>query len=469
MANIAILIGNTEYETLSGLPCCEADVLAVKELVESAGKFETIEVILNHTSSQLKDRMRSAFDNHGPVGEVFFYFTGHGSGNETDFFFCATDFDTKRPHETGLSHSDLLGLLRSLDAELVVKVIDACNSGTLLVKSDQALFPTSKQGFKNLIQIASCLDSQNALAGNPISLFTEKFRAAALRKKEGVVYYSDIIDTLRDEFLRNDSQTPHFVAQGTGREQFAENAKQFDALRAKLLSQFAETEIVANISSVLQPSPSPLEILTRAEGTLAKKELVQEFISCFFDGLTGRASPNGSLGQFFSSEFVVHSDFREPTARDFIIQVLSGEKRPDNFVTASTSFGIPEDRFGLSGLSIAMLPAAEAREHYFLRLNCTLDKVQLKITFSPKFATLKQFVLVVSCAPSLDRCYVMEVLTQHPLRDWGIFDPDGVEVVRRWYRMNWTDNCDGLVNKISGKLKEIVDESITGALKALPE
>jgi hypothetical protein len=469
LANIAILIGNTKYETLSGLPCCEADVLAVKELVESTGKFESVEVILNRTSSQLKDHMRSAFDNRGPVGEVFFYFTGHGSGNETDFFFCATDFDAKRPNETGLSHSDLLGLLRSLDADLVVKVIDACNSGTLLVKSDQALFPTNKQGFKNLIQIASCLDSQNALAGNPLSLFTDKFRAAALRKQEGVVYYSDIIDTLRDEFLTNDSQTPHFVAQGTGREQFAENAKNFDALRAKLLSQSAEMEIVANTTSGLQPSPSSLELLTRAEAKLAKKELVQEFISRFFDRLTSEASSNGSLEQFFASEFVVHSDFKEPTAHDFIIRVLSGEKRPDNFVTASTSYGIPEDRFGLNALSIVMLSETEARKHYFLRLNCTLDKVQLKIAFAPKFATLKQFVLVVSCAPSLDRCYVMEVLTQHALRDWGIFDSDGVEVVRRWYKMNWTDNCDGLVNKISGKLKEIVDESITGALKALPE
>lgn len=469
MANIALLIGNTKYETLSGLPCCEADVLAVKELVEAAGKFESVEVILNRTSSQLKDHIRSAFDNHGSAGEIFFYFTGHGFANETDFFFCATNFDAKRPNETGLSHSDLLGLLRSLDAELVVKVIDACNSGTLLVKSDHSLFPTSKQGFKNLIQIASCLDSQNALAGNPLSLFTEKFRKAALRKTEGVVYYSDIIDTLRDEFLANDSQTPHFVAQGTGREQFAENAKSLDALRAKLLPQSAEAEVGPNTASGLQPSPSPLEILTRIEGRLAKKELVQEFISHFFDRLTDEGSSNGSLGQFFSSQFVVHSDFRESTARDFIIQVLSGEKRPDNFVTASTSFGIPDDRFGLGALSIAMLPAAEARKHYVLQLNCTLDKVQLKITFSPRFATLKQFVLVVSCAPSLDHCYVMEVLTQHALRDWGIFDPDGMEVVRRWYKMSWTDSCDGLVNKISGKLKEIVDESITGVLKAPPE
>jgi len=61
----------------------------------------------------------------------------------------------------------------------------------------------------------------------------------------------------------------------------------------------------------------------------------------------------------------------------------------------------------------------------------------MKITFSPKFVALKQFVLVVTCAPSLERCYVVEMLTQHALVNWGVFDPDGLEVVRRWYKMNW--------------------------------
>lgn len=469
MANIAILIGNSEYETLSALPCCEADVLAVKELVEATEKFESIEVISNSASSQLKDRVRCAFDNHRPIGEVFLYYTGHGFLHETEFFFCATNFDIKRPNETGLSNSELHVLLRSLDAELVVKVIDACNSGTLLVKSNHSFFPTSKQGFRNLIQIASCLDSQNALTGNPLSVFTDKFRTAALRKIEGVVYYTDIIDALRDEFLDSDSQTPHFVSQGTGREQFVENAKRLDALRAKLLPRVADTADTPNSTSGDQPSRSPLDILARAEGRLAKKELAQEFISRLFDELAREASAGGSFGELFSSELIVHSDFTEPTARDFIVRVLSGEKRPDNFVTASTSFGIEGDLLGLSALTAAMLSPAEARKHYFLRLNCTLDKVQLKITFSPKFATLKQFVLVVSCAPSLEHCYVMEMLTQHALLDWGVFDSDGVEVVRRWYKMNWTDSCAGLVSKISGKLKEIVDESIAGAVKSDPD
>jgi hypothetical protein len=61
----------------------------------------------------------------------------------------------------------------------------------------------------------------------------------------------------------------------------------------------------------------------------------------------------------------------------------------------------------------------------------------------------------------------MELLTQHSLTDWGVFDSDGTEVVRRWYRMPWTDTCEDLVAKICGKFKEIVKERIDATVKTL--
>lgn len=164
--------------------------------------------------------------------------------------------------------------------------------------------------------------------------------------------------------------------------------------------------------------------------------------------------------KLFDWEVIEHSDFRERTARAFIIRVLLGEKRPDNFVTATIK---PEHR---SIMSMLIDPDV-AVSHYDLELNCELEKAQLKITLTPKFITLKRFVLVVSCAPSLEICYVMEMLTQHSLSDWGIFDSEGIEVVRRWYKMGWTETCDDLVEKIWGKLKDVVQESVDAAVKTL--
>ena len=441
----------------------------MKELLEATGRFENIELILNSDSSQLKERLRAVVDGHESIGEIFFYFTGHGFQREAEFFFCATDFNAKRPNETGLSISELHVLLRTPEADLVVKVIDACNSGALLIKSDGSFLPVNKQGFKNLIQISSCLDSQNSLSGNPLSVFTEKFRAASLRKTEGIVYYTDIINALRDDFLDNHDQTPHFVSQGTGREQFVESAKRLDGIRAKVLAQSRNAENNSNISSVIEPVLSQLEILGRAESRFAKKDLAQEFISRFFDTLSDEVSSEGFLGQLFTSETVTHSAFEEPTTREFLIRVLSGEKRPDNFVTAE----IPraKRRTDLLGLSLpatmSILGGEDPLKDCELRLNCQLDKVQMKIVFSPKFVCLKRFVLVVTCAPSLERCYVMEILTEHSLIDWGVFDSEGEQVVRRWYKMSWTDTCGALVTKISQALKDAVNQRIDATLKAL--
>lgn len=109
----------------------------------------------------------------------------------------------------------------------------------------------------------------------------------------------------------------------------------------------------------------------------------------------------------------------------------------------------------------------DAVSHYKLSLNCELEKAQLKITLTSKFVILKRFVLVVSCAPSLEICYVMEMMTQHPLRDWGLFDSEGTEVVRRWYRIKWTDPCDSLVDKIFEKLRSVVQEDVDATAKGL--
>ena len=253
-----------------------------------------------------------------------------------------------------------------------------------------------------------------------------------------------------------------------------ENAKRLDGLRAKLFAQTNNTGISLNVSSMIQPLSSALDILERAENKFAKKELAQAFISRLFDKLTEKASSGDSFGQFFSSEVVVHPDFQELTARAFIVRILSRETRPDNFVTAAISHKQRQrDAFRLtSGLSslasmLANPDPDEAVAHYDLHLNCELDKAQLKITLTPKFVTLKRFVLVVTCAPSLEICYVMEMLTEHPLRDWGVFDIEGVEIVRRWYKMSWTDSCDGLVSRICGKLEDAVQASVDAAVKAL--
>ena len=210
--------------------------------------------------------MREVIDKQSSVGELFFYFTGHGCQQDDEFYHCATEFDPKNPNRTGISTNELHALLRMASADVVVKVIDACNSGTVLIKSGQGFALEKEPGFRTLIQISSCLDSQTSLTGQPLSVFTEKFRDSVLRKTEGVVHYTDIIYSLRDEFIGNNEQTPFFISQGTGRERFVDDAKRLITLRKRVLMQRQSSTESPNGHALIAATESTLpELLAAAE------------------------------------------------------------------------------------------------------------------------------------------------------------------------------------------------------------
>lgn len=472
MPNLAILIGNTDYLSLNRLDCCRDDVLAMRALLAATDKYSNIEMIENAEADDLKTRIRAAIDKAQSPTELFFYYTGHGYQREDEFYYCATNFDPNRPNETGISTTELHTLLRLAEADLVVKVIDACNSGSLLMKAD-SIIPQHKQGFKNLIQISSCLDSQTSLTGNPLSLFTEEFRAAVLRKVEGVVFYTDVINALRDAFINNDSQTPFFVSQVTGREQFVDDARRFDKLRATL-NPAPAVAVDSNgaDAQLVSPPATALQLLEAWEASVVKPDLIEAFVGTFFDNLKAKTSMS-EFADYFDLEFTEHSDFEEETSRVFIIRVLSREKRNDNFVTASISRKYrhrnPWDLGISSFLTSQWTDDDDIIETHDLSLNCSMPRAQLCVTLTPKFSAFQRIVLVVTCAPSLETCYVFEVATQHMLRDFGKFDDEGRELVRRWYRFKWTDSTDFVVAKISSKLAEIVRAHVESTIKRLGE
>ncbi|WP_025037437.1 caspase family protein [Bradyrhizobium sp. DOA9] len=468
MANAAILVGNVQYDRLSKLECCHDDLLAMKQLLEATQKYEEIAIIENAAADSLKSQLRSAMDRIGNPDELFFYFTGHGHQHETEFFHCATDFDSRRPNQTGISTEELHTLLRLADAQLVVKVIDACSSGKLLVKSEGSWIPQSKDGFRNLIQIASCLDSQNSLTGKPLSVFTEKFRAATLRKIEGPIYYTDIINTLRDEFLENDTQTPFFVSQHTAREQFVDDASKLDALR-KSLEEIRAGVSMPSVATQIAPLLTLEDRLRAADAKVVTPDLLSKFINEFFENVIGAVSAT-EFSQFFDLEVTEHDRFRESTAEEFIIRVMSKEKRSDNFVTAkhtrklrgSNLFGaaalLRQSGFGGDGIY---------DETWELELNCALTRAQIKATLTPKFYNLQRIVLVITCAPSLDNCYIFEVASQHMLTDFGKYDRDGIETSRRWWKIHWNATTNGVVEQIARKFGETVRTQLEEAEKRL--
>ena len=463
MMNVAVLVANTQYKTLSELPCCKDDLCAMKELLYATNKYGEIVVMEDADADTFKSKIRQTIDKVPSIGELFFYFTGHGFLREDSFFHCATDFDQERPHTTGVSVEDLHSLLRMAQANTVVKVIDACNSGTPLVKSDQAIIAEPKNGFKSLIQFSSCLDSQNALTGDPLSLFTQKFRSAVLRKTGGAVYYSDVVSALRDEFMHNNDQTPHFVSQGTGRERFVEDAEQLSELRQQLTPAELSTQGNGEAPASEPAEPRLRDLLQEAERDIATRKKIDLFVGKFFDGLIKKVS-NDEFSDFFELDIAEHADFLEPTPSVFITRVLAKEERSDNFVSADIRRERSEDPWNST---LAILGGRQSKTHYDLKLNCSMKRAQMRITFEPKYHSLDQLILVVTCAPSLEKCYVFEVVSRHGRVDFGAFHDEGDEVTRNWYRKGWSDESTELVKKISSSIRNIVREHLELTSKRL--
>jgi hypothetical protein len=443
-------VGNAQYERLPELACCRNDVLAFAELIRSTGRYDEIRALQDASADDIRSNVRDLLSAGGEIGEFLFYFSGHGFKRDTEFYFCAKTFDPVRPNETGLSHDELSSMMRSGNPELAVKIIDACSSGSPLIKGDVDLIPIEKGGFRNVIQIASCLENQSSLTGEPLSEFTEAFCLAALRKEEGPIYYSDVINSLRDEYIDNESRAPHFVSQGTGRELFIENISDIMEFKSAFLDRW--------IPGVEDGEPddagvgvSFVDKLIKSEEKYPTPERAEKLVQTLFDGVSASLM-KGEMSELFTTDIVEHSDYREPTARSFIIRALSKESRPDHFVTATTSPTQNRDspwRAALAGIA-AYGVVNEA--DWELKLNCAMKRAQLRITLTPKFTALQMIKLVVTVAPSLNKCYVFEIATQHERTDWNSFDIQGREVIRNWYEQSWSGEVDWLIDGIRDRV-----------------
>lgn len=468
MTSTAILIGNANYRQGSILPCCLEDVAAMRTLIEATDRYDVIREFTDLDGDGLRDVLRQAFPEATPQNEVFFYYSGHGAQVGAEFFYCGVGFDPTRPNETGMSHTQLHDLLRTAEPKLLVKVIDACYSGTRLVKTEPAPLPVLKDGFQHVLQFSSSQDDQASMAGEPLSAFTSAFLAASVRKTEGAIYYTDLANTLRDDFIGNDDQTPYFVSQSTGREILVDDAGKLAPVRTAIEERWsgklpAISDDVADVGTVAAEPPAPVPFKDRllaAEGRMADAATARALIDRLFDGVVSRFS-DGEFGDFFDVATVSHPDFQEVTAEAFIIRVMSKEPRRDRLVTAEkrpTKTTRPAWMSEMQAALVQMNP--NWTENYDLNLNCVLDRAQLRLTLTPKYRALQQLVLVLTCAPSLERCYVFEITTQHLRADWDAFDDAGREIVRRWYKVNWDDPGEWLVKRVCDSLEAAVREHL---------
>ena len=430
----------------------------MKELLDETKKYSETVIIENRNKDTLISIVKNQIDKYQSLEELFFYFSGHGSRKNEEFFYCTKNFKEEQTNETGISNTYLNELLRNAKANLIVKIIDACYSGLPLIKGDNESLLADKFTFKNFIQISSSLESQESFTGESISIFTEKLIDSILRKKDGIIYYRDIISILKDEYSQISHSMPYFGYQGKWDEEFINNAKCLDPIREKFIKYKESSLELVNIDQGTLPTVSLKTLLIETEKKIATPEKINSFINIFFDNLIGKIS-DSEFSDYFNLNKSESSMFIEENAEEYIIKILSQENRFDEFVTAKKKKEIiqrPLASLFYSPLWMSFT-GNSYRDIYELELNCNMDRAQIKFEFTPKYNILKKLVLVVTCIPSLQFCYIFEIATQHKLKDFGEFNVDGDEVIRSCNKFQWYENTDNIVSNICLKLYETLE------------
>jgi hypothetical protein len=245
----------------------------MKTLLESTGEYEEICCVAPDSAAQTKNSMAAWFDGlrGQPVSEIFFYYTGHGEFYNDEFYFFLRDFDDTRRNATSLTNSEVDGWLRSLNADLTVKVIDACNSGVRYIKGGteaiKAYFNSSRSGFnKCIFMFSSGYDQHSFQLPGQMSTFTLGFLEAVEHHQADVIRYRDIMDFIADRFQSSPKQTPFFVTQSDNTERFA----QILAELRKAANQLIEKHGLGSSKElVLVTEPSSL------------KRLIEEDAKCY--------------------------------------------------------------------------------------------------------------------------------------------------------------------------------------------
>jgi hypothetical protein len=227
--NIAIIIGVSEYEEKqNNLPGCQKDAEIINSIISKTGKFESILYVNEKKSSALvKEKITDFISENkaNKIEELFFYFTGHGQFYNDEFYYILSDFNKNKRKQTSLQNEEVDSLIKTLNPNLVIKVIDACQSGKTYIKETSVVakyFNETQNKFNNCYFLNSSLKDQSSMQTDIVSDFTLSFIKSVKEHKSNEIRYKDIIDFISDEFENNELQTPFFVIQADYTEKFCE-------------------------------------------------------------------------------------------------------------------------------------------------------------------------------------------------------------------------------------------------------
>ena len=251
MKNLAIIISVSDYQNALDLPACKKDIEIMEQLLCATPKYDILCINDPIGKGEVIQRIENFLpknDDSTDIGEILFYFTGHGY-QDTEAHFVLYNTSLEKINTTSLNNNEVDAIARRYNPKLYVKIIDACQSGLSYIKSasmDDKLeicprWDKPEKGLENGIFMCSSKSNQSSMATNEYSLFTKSFVDAVVNApSESPIRFTDIQNYITDYFNSiNNEQTPYFVMQADGRDVFTSQNPEIKSL-INSLNQLAD-------------------------------------------------------------------------------------------------------------------------------------------------------------------------------------------------------------------------------------
>lgn len=477
--NLAIIIGVSEYEDKgNNLPGCKKDAKSIHEIIQKSGKYDHLLYINEKLSSaEIKDKLTEFVSEHKKkdVNELVFYYTGHGEFWNDEFYFQLSDFNETKRKQTTLQNNEIDTLIKAIGPELVVKIIDACQSGKSYIKEAKSItkyFEKTGGNFNKCYFLNSSLNDQSSYQTDVISDFTSSLIRSLKEHGSNEIRYKDVIDYISDEFESNPSQTPFFVIQADLTEKFCS----INASLREYLDKITFDEGTTSKGDKKDEISLVEKVKKQAENYSSKDDAIKQ-VENLGKFVTSIKCPN-ELEELYEISISTHDDYGKIVKRNVIGKWLDDKdheyfakskhtrERKDRFTNPLGAFAIQPSR---------LLIGTESNDEYELVRDGFESEVDLPfktIVFdlNSKFPNLQSYSSRIVYFLSKRQIIFFYFITNFEEKNWDERRLNGeIEWFYSEHSITKKEELESGINRIFTKLIETVKKDLNESFASKEE
>lgn len=461
--NIAIIIGISKYDNLTSLPGCKNDLKLISEIICKTKKYEDVLTIDENLSAMLVKEKINEFivsQQDEEINEIFFYYSGHGTFDGEDLRYIFSDYCKEKFNATTITNEFIDDLFRNLNPKLLIKVVDACQSGVPYIKGDNngdiSSLYANKKSLNNCYFMYSSHTNQSSYV-DKLSHFTKSFVDAILKHTGKSISYTNIIDYIKDDFNNNNRQTPYFITQGSLTEIFCEVTPEIKEINIEGYMQLEKEP---------KDEKSLIEAIKKEAKNYLDRECVNEFLISMKGEMLSRIK-EWKYKEIYELQLSINDKYEDILAMKKIAKWVNANKDDFlvNVIKEKISYDASEGESGIQTLATSMLAIqsllGSRYEPAYIVSELEIPYNTIHIDLKTKYPNLMPYRVDVVFLVSRHNIAVIYNFTSYKESGWDTYQVDVVgEINVLCYEYSQREECMQGVKNIIDELEKYIYEKL---------